>query len=101
MKHVRRTGGGCSRARRRFRHEADLSYIITPHPVDPYAIVTVGSDRLAVTKETTRLDNTAAPSWGTFLDFGCVEMDSKISFKYADLDAYLPGRLDALDPIEQ
>jgi hypothetical protein len=57
---------------------------------DPYAIVTVGSDRLGVSKMTVRIDNTDTPAWNAMIDFGCVEKDSRISFRVKDWCVLLP-----------
>ena len=56
--------------------------------VDPYASVTVGEDRLGISRLTKRIDNDAEPQWNQVLDFGCVVEDSKIAFRVRDSDYF-------------
>lgn len=61
-----------------------LCVVITPN-IYPFRHASppthLNTDRLGIQKMTARIDNTDTPTWDALLDFGCVEKDSRISFR--------------------
>lgn len=55
---------------------------LSPFQPTPNHQTTIKTDRLGIQKTTGRLDNTDTPKWDAMLDFGCVEENSRLSFRY-------------------